>query len=450
MRLVSTVLVVSSLWVVGACGNKSPAAGGGDDASDGGITGDGHGSDGSGGSGGGNPTNVLLTLNHRPTNASALGFLVAYQDGAGPWTLAPAPVGDTYTLPINAPVYAVVWTCIAGGPNGQLRSVNELQFTVSEKPALTVEIPARCRDQANLVTLQGTIENPGTFTHYVVKFGDRSATVGNNDQFTLQTPPGTHDLVVLGQGSINLSSDAVAESAYVQRDLAVTASTELMLDADAMETIQAFDVTNFGGFSGHLRDTAQTILYANGTTAQLVNDSSSSFETESLAADQMVAGDLYDQQLTVTTTGAQTTMSLATASPAEQAWTEVPALGAVTSTSTAGLVTSSWAEYSQATGYTWLANQQLPSNACGGGGACSITWTAQLSAAVLGTLPAYTMPDLSGVSGWNQALQLVAGKPATGGVQAMTSSAMNDFPALVPPPMGAARTFAGTQLTVTP
>ena len=449
MRLVSTVLMVSGLLIVGACGDKSPATSGAAAATDGGIAGDGNGSDGSGG-GGGSPTNVRLTLTHRPTNAAAVGFLVAYRDGAGPWTLAPSPSSDTYTLPINAPVYAVAWTCIAAGANGQLRSVNELQFTVTEMPALTVDIPARCRDQANLVTLQGTIENPGTFTHYVVKFGDLSATVANNDQFTLQTPPGTHDLVVLGEGSINLGSDSVAQSAYVQRDLAVTANTELMLDADAMENTQSFAVTNFGGFSGHLRDTAQTILYANGTTAQLVNDSTSSFETESLAADQMVAGDVYDEQLVVTTTGAQIAMSVATAAPAEQAWVDVPALGAVTSTATAGLVTSSWAEYSHATGYTWLANQQLPANACGGGGACSITWTAQLSAAVLGTMPAYTTPDLSGVTGWNQALQLVAGKPATGGVQAMTSSAMNDFPALVPPPIGAARTFAGTQLTITP
>src|SRR3954468_5066499 len=97
MRLV--IALVSILAV--ACGSSSKGtvdgSAGGDGANGGG---DGGGGDG-GGEGGG--TASAVTLTNRPTNAAMFTFLVAYQDGSGPWQLAPAPSGDTYTFNVNAP-----------------------------------------------------------------------------------------------------------------------------------------------------------------------------------------------------------------------------------------------------------------------------------------------------------------------------------------------------------
>src|SRR5262245_38099352 len=99
-----------------------------------GSTGGGDGSDtGDGSSGSG--TAITLTLTNRPNNAATYSFVVAYQDGSGPWTVAPAPTGDTYTFTVNAPSYGVAWTCagIGGGTANQLRTVTEAHFAVAER-----------------------------------------------------------------------------------------------------------------------------------------------------------------------------------------------------------------------------------------------------------------------------------------------------------------------------
>src|SRR5437016_733700 len=56
-------------------------------------------------------SSVRLTLTNHPTNAAMFEFIVAYQDGTGAWTAAPAPSGDTYTLPITSSKYGYAWTC---------------------------------------------------------------------------------------------------------------------------------------------------------------------------------------------------------------------------------------------------------------------------------------------------------------------------------------------------
>jgi hypothetical protein len=439
MRLASSVVITGMLIVFGGagCGSKSPAGGDDDGMPDGGgsNTGDG------GGSSGQTPTNITLTMNHHPTNAAMFSFLVAYQDGAGPWTLAPAPTGDVYTLPIYSPVYAVAWTCV--GNAGQLRQVSELQFAVSERTALSVDVPARCTDALPTVALHGTITNTAILTNYVVRFGDRSAVVTQQDTFTLQTPVGTHDLVLLSAGSIASNGDTVVSDAMVQRNVTVTAAMDIAVDANDIEAVQTFGVANL---MGGTKQSTTTLLYANGTTAPLVVDSTQPFyETESLADDQMIGTDVYDQQMSVSTTGTIAMSSLATASPSDITWADIPAIGAVTGTAMTTpypRITSTWSKYAGAVGYTWGATQ-----AANGG---TIVWSAQLSPAVVGDAGSFTMPDLSGLVGWNAALQMVAGTRIGGGVQAMTSTGTNDFPPLVPPSVGTERTFSTGEFSVMP
>ncbi|HET9989868.1 MAG TPA: hypothetical protein VFQ65_15155 [Kofleriaceae bacterium] len=450
MRIASSVTVL--LLIAAGCGNKSSA--GGDDAGNGG---DGaNGSDDGGNHGGQTPTHVTLTMHHQPTHPSQFSYLVAYQDGSGPWALAPAPSGETYTLSIYAPVYAVAWTCISAGvqSNSTLRQVSELQFAVAERTSLTVEVPPRCSDAIQTVNLHGTIANTGIATSYVVKWGDRTGIVNQQDQYAMQVAPGTHDLFVFAGSSFSTGGDLVATDAIVQRNVTVTAATQVDLDGNDEESVQSFAVNNlFGG----TKQTASTTLYANGTTAALVTDSSIPFENESLAADQMASGDVYDQQMTVTSIGSIASASSATATPSDETWTEVPALGTVTATSTMApnpRVTSSWTHYPNAVGYAW-GGSQTPinsgqGNGCGGNGTCTIVWSALLSAGVIGDQGTYTMPDLSALPGWNPALQMVAGSKVGGGVQAMTSTAAGDFPALLPPTVGTKRTFATGEFSVTP
>jgi hypothetical protein len=435
------------------CSHKSPGTGDDDDdvTGDGGTSGD----DDDGGSQ--NPHSVTLVMHHQPTNPGQFAYLVAYQDGSGPWTLAPAPAGETYTLPIFSPVYAVAWTCISSGPTGSLRQVNMYQFAMAERTALDVVVPPRCSGGGGQVTLHGTVENAAFLTNYVVKFGDRSAVVGDNDEFTLVTPVGTHDLIVLGGSQISASGEFTASSAIVQRGFMAGANMDVSIDASDAEAVQGFAVNNlFGG----ARQVSTVDLYtANGTVANLVTDAGFPFSNEALAVDQMMGGDIYNQQMQVAQfNGTSVASSTATATPSDETWADVPQLGAVTATAASApyiRVSSDWTAYPGAVGYGWVA-AQTPTNSgnqngCGSsGGSCTILWTAQLSAGVIGATGTYTMPDLSALAGWNPALQLVAGTQVKGGVQAMTSTGMGDFPALVPPATGTHRTFATTPFTVTP
>ena len=447
MRIASTVTVL--VLIAAGCGSKSPGAG--DDDGSGGGDGGMMGSDDGGDHGGQTPTNVTLTMHHQPHNAAQFSYLVAYQDGSGPWALAPAPSGEVYTLPIYAPVYAVAWTCISGAAQTSQRQVSELQFAVSERTSLTVEVPPRCSDAYMTANLHGTIANTGIATTYTVKWGDRTATANQQDQYAMQVVPATHDLIVLTGSSFSTSGELVASDAIVQRNVTVSGPTQVDVDGSDEEAVQSFSVNNM--FSG----STSTTLYANGTAAALVTDGSFPFENEALAADQMASADVYDQQLTMTGIGTIASESSATAAPSDETWVDVPALGTVTGTSTMApnpRITSTWTHYASAVGYTWGAVQSPgnsgPGNGCGGNGTCTITWTAQLSAGVIGDQGTYTMPDLSGLAGWNTALQMVAGTRIGGGVQAMTSSATGDFPALVPPAVGTKRTFATGEFSVMP
>ena len=429
-------MVMAGLSIGAGCGSKSPAGG-----DDGGMTDGGGGSNtGDGGGSGQTPTHITVTMNHRPTNTTMFSFLVAYQDGAGPWMLAPAPAGDVYTLPIYSPVYAVAWTCVSNP--GQLRQVSELQFAVSERTTLAVDVPARCTDALPTVALHGTITNSATFTNYVVKFGDRSALVTQQNTFVLQTPLGTHDLVVLGAGAIGVGGDTVASAAFVKRDITVSGPMDIALDGNDAETVQSFSVDNL---LGGAKASTTTLLYANGTVAPMVIDSTPLYETESLAEDQMVSTDIYDQQMSVTSIGTIAMTTLATATPTDIAWTDIPAMGSVTGTAVTTpypRITSTWPKYADAVGYTWGATQVTNMG--------TTVWTAQLSPAVVGDTGNFTMPDLSALTGWNPALQMVAGTRVGGGVQAMTSTGTNDFPARVPPAVGTQRSFATGEFSVMP
>src|SRR3569623_3047703 len=213
MRIASCVTVLVVIATIG-CGNMALGAGDDDGGGDGGMTGSNDGGDHNGQT----PTNVMLTMHHQPTHAAQYSYLVAYLDGSGPWTLAPAPSGEVYTLPSYAPGYAGAWTCISAGPvsNSTVRQVSELQFAVAERTSLTVEVPPRCTDSVATVNLHGTLPNPGIAPAYVVKWGERSATVNQLGQYQMQVAPGAHDLIVLAGNSFSGGGEIVASNAIIQ------------------------------------------------------------------------------------------------------------------------------------------------------------------------------------------------------------------------------------------
>lgn len=429
-----------------ACGNSnagSPDASGGDDQP----------GDDSGNGGGNTPHTVKLTLTNRPMNADNFSFLVAYQDGAAPWKLAPAPSGDTYTFTVNAPSYGVAFTCISAASattTTQPRSVTAAYFAVGERTELTLAVPDRCTDRNSgqgTIMLGGSVTNRPSGT-LVVVWGGRSAFVGaQSGNFQLTAAPGTHDLFVVhvvpeGNG------DFYTDEAWVARGVTLNSNGNRIIDFSEAQQTSTYGV-DVGPLDVGTRATAMTTLYtANGSQAQLVRENAN-WGTVALADAQMQTTDVYEQSIQVTSTGKSATLSEATNDPIDQTFTAPPPLGPVQSSVLAKMpyieLQATWPAYASSVGYTWVATQQLSGSQCGSNGnssSCSVTWQAYLSPGVTGAMPAFAMPDLSSLAGWKPALQFVAGAtPVAGGVTAQTSSAgAADFPAGVPA-NGTTRTF---------
>jgi hypothetical protein len=440
---------IAFLLALAACGSHGTSSGD-----------DGNGDDGNGGDDGPhqNATSVTVTLDNRPTNAAMFTFVVAYQDGAGPWMLAPAPAGDTYTLPIYSPVYSVAWTCVGStvGANAQqIRQVSTASFSIAERTSLTFDVPPRCTDRnAMNAPLHGTIANANGGGGFIVKWGDRSIGAIDNQgttTFAMEVPPGTHDLVVLHTGLIAVGGDLIVDSALIKRNVTVSGPTAANVDFNNGEPVLQFGVSIPVGAG---RRIAQTTFYtAGGTTGQLVTDANTPWETEAFATDQQAAGDVYDQQMSVSVGGQTASETRATSDPADQTWVSPAPLGGAASTSMSApypRITTTWPAYTGAVGYTWVAAQTPSLGQCGST-ACQIVWTALLSPGVSGMMPTYTMPDLSALAGWSTTLQLVPGVLVAGTAAAQTSTAgATDFPPATPPADGTLRLFVRSDYTVSP
>jgi hypothetical protein len=431
----------------GSSGSSTPDGGGddGDAAID--PTGDG----GTSGS-----RTVKLTLANRPMNAAPYSFFVAYQDGSAPWQTAPAPTGDTYSFPISAPSYGVAYGCIGnvtGTTTTQLRTVTTAHFAVGERTELAFDVPARCSDRNTMgVTLSGTITNRPTSGVLAVQFGTRSAFVGTQSgSFSLTTPPGTHDLIVI-HAVPEGNGEFYVDEALAIRDVAVTGPTMRSINFAAAESTEYHTVTaNVPNLNARI--VASTQLYtANGTTLQLVRESTN-WESDTLPSAQMRSTDVYDQQISVTTFGTSATVTQATSTPGAQTYVAPAPLGVVTA-AVAGTMplrlSATWPAYASAIGYAWNSTQQLSPQQCAGNTACTIAWTSYVSPGVSGTMPGFVMPDLAGVMGWKPAFELSGSAQVVGGVTAVTSSAgAGDFPPGIPVD-GTKRAFVRSDFSVTP
>ncbi|MFI5043113.1 MAG: hypothetical protein ACHQNA_14915, partial [Acidimicrobiales bacterium] len=269
--------------------------------------------------------------------------------------------------------------------------------------------------------------------------------------YSLAIPPGTHDLFALHWGG---GGDLVVDQVAVMRNVAVTATTQQDISAAGAALVQSFPVSI--PTSGTQKGAAVTTLYsAGGTIVPLVKDASAPRETNALFPGQMAPGDIYEQVMTVTSTGQLIGTSSATGAPAAQTFAPpAPLAGVATTVATSTPypeLKTTWSAYPNAVGYAWTADQILTGLQCGGSTACRVEWTALISAGVAGAAPVAQMPDLSAISGWSPKLKFLAGTMISGSVEAVTSTAgASDFPATSPPAIGTQHVLVRSDYTVTP
>lgn len=407
---------------------------------------------------GGNPTTITVTLANEPNSPSTFSFLAAYQDGAGAWQLAPSPTNDTYTFAVSSSSWAFAWTCVTAG--AATREVNVYEFAVSDTTSLTIGVPARCTDRSpTAVALNGTISNPPVGGTLQVGFGRTTVAAANGatTTYAMMPFPATRDLIVGHSAATNLNGDLVTDQAAIQRSVVVSgATTTDNVDFSTAQSTQSATVT-VATSAGQSARVTTTLYSAGGTVYTMVDQATGpSFTSTSLAGALAKTGDVYDQQIQVSQTGASAIVQSWVTTVANQTWTAPPALAGATSTvpTTAPYprIKTTWTAYTNAVGYDWSATQALSGTACGSaGGNCSVQWATHLSAGVAGTAPSTEMPDLSMLAGWDPKLEMQTGTSVNGSLRAVSSSAgLADFPVHDPAPAGTHRKLVTSAWTVTP
>ena len=454
----ATIILVT----IAACGHNSGA--GGDAGGGGGGGGGDAAGDASGGDDGASAhsTTIDVTLVNRPNGAAAFSFVVAYQDGAGPWQVAPPPSGDTYSFQVTSPAYGVAWTCItptaAGNVGVSARTVNVYYFAVAERTSLTAIVPRQCSDRGQgSVGLSGTIAN-APLSVLGAAFGGQSAiaTRGTGGvTYALETPKSTHDLIV-GAVTAGGNGDFALASATVSRGLAVNAATVANVDYSTALPAATAAVTVLTTGGARI-DVSTTLLSAGGTQSTFVHQTTGPFVAAGLAAALATAGDVYEQQIVVLAGAAIATEQSFVAAPAAQSYAAPTPLGTVTpSVATRSpyvMLAAAWPAYAGAGGYVLSANQTPNTQSCGGAGTqgCTIGWTIDVSPGYVGASPQLAMPDLSALGGWDARLALVTGTAVIGSVVANTSTlGAADFPQQPFAAVGVKRTDAGVLWTITP
>ena len=451
MRTISLIAIA-----LAACGHNN-----GNGKTDGGGDGNGDGTSGS--------TTITLTLTDHPSNASMFSFVVAYQDGAGAWTLAPPPSGDTYTFTVNSAAYGVAWTCVNSTLNS--REVDVLYFAVAERTSITAVVPPRCTDfafPAN-VGLSGTITNATQNTTYHVAFGLRgpandpkTGAAQTSVAYAMETPPSTHDLIAGNDtaGGVAATTDVLIGSAFVERGLAINAATVgHTIDFSTAVAAASAAVTNVPTGTTTRSVVSTDLVSKNGTAFTFVRQTATGttfLPTRGLSSGQADPADVYLQQIRVddSRTGSSAITQNWVTTIAAQAYTAPTAFGGTIASVAAATpypqIKTTWSAYTGTIGYAWTAAQPATNQACAGVANC-ITWTVGVSPGTSGSSPQVQMPDFSALTGWDTKLQFATGTAVNGSVAAIVSSVgPTDFPDLATPPAGTTRAIVGSGWTVTP
>ena len=395
----------------------------------------------------GEPTVIAVTLHNIPTQPSKYGFIAAYQDGTGAWQPAPVPTNDLYQFTVYSPSWGFAWGCAtptSGGPQ-----VNVYGFGVTEKTTLSLTAPSTCTDRGTApVTLTVNASNlPAAATQYIATFAGTTGTLAagtasGTGTVALQVTPGKRDLVLVHNANTVTSgagsTDVIADQAAITRSVNVTGDMTVAVDFSTAAATQTFPVTA----TGKVTVTA-TLSTSDGSSVKLVNDTTTPYEANALAASQGATTDLYELQMSSSTTGATAFVQTWSDAMAAQAYTAPTPLGVVAASEVATtpypILSTTWQAYADALYYKWTANQ------------ATLAWSATLSPDYVGAIPTYQMPDLSAIPGWSQDLQLAFGTAVTGKVFALTSSAgATDLPFVGRPLAGTLRTEVTNAFSVTP
>lgn len=425
------------MWIVVlASGCANPNVVGDDVGVDGGISNDGGESDAAS-----EPATITVTLNERTYPLDR--FVAAYQDGSNAWALAEPPTADTFTFVVTSPRWSFAWACEGVAGDGVWAYANVLSYAVSEKTSVTV--PEDCPRSWTGIHLRGTVSGTIPGSRYATAWGELETSVGarifdtSYDYEIRREKAGTHDLYAAALETTGTTSTTSAVA--IVRGVSAYADTSNVniSMSDALATPAEHPVTIHGITSE--RTNARTTLYdASGTMLFLAGSNfAPPHVTRGIAPSQLLPGSVHEQRVEAylcpdatnvaewcdgrivehwrSTVGAQTV-------------TLPPRLGAVTTTAHGRAIRATWAPYPSAVGYTWYAHKYY-----------EVLWRGTIGAGYAGDTPAFEIPDLSSLPGWEHFIPEPNGDAwIFGVVRAFVSPAgSTDFPFSYPAPAGTER-----------
>lgn len=353
---------------------------------------------------------------------------IAFQDGNSPWQLAQG-TGGQYTLTINDPNgrYGLVIVCVSTtGLDSQTEvEVNIIHATIDELS----QINHVCEEAppTNFVTVSGTVSGLGSDEVAIIAIGGSQTFVyaryGNT--YSLQVPPGTYDLIA---GKFPKQHMGVANRALILRNITVSGNTTINVDfnsPDAFAPIIRNAVID-GILSEETAIGEVSFRSHNGTEVMTGSEFEGlpptiRFPFASIPTDKQFGNDIH--QL-VGVTFSETSSRLIERyfkAPIDLSVTLPPPFGnafvTVAMTNPYTRFTASWDAYSGAQAYfaqfgdeeygVAMARRRLVSNPQPSRArkrsqqAISRFWFVGLSTGWLNGQSSYTLPDFSGLSGWD-------------------------------------------------
>ncbi len=351
-------------------------------------------------------TTITVTLLRHPNDAAKFGFVVGYQDGAGPWSHPSGPIGDTYQFDVHTDEWGFIWTCEPNGIGGG-GLVHEVRFRIADRMSWTDTISG-CTDVMDPSFVM-TVDVANISAYPIgVEFGPNLGTSQVAGTYELPTSAGTHDLVVY-----HSALDGSVDSLFVQRSLAVTGATSVNVDFNSALALQTFAVASRGtGFFDYFET-----LYSAGGTSLTLRQSPNPPTTSSIAATQMDVGDIYSEiaYFTHSSTSQVDIIVDSTTTPATRTFVEPAPFAAaampVANATSYPRIAASWSTYPDVIGYSVMTVQEVSNFD-------RRTWATILSP----HLTSYQIPDLSTLPDWNGGLDLVQGTVADVSVSAFTST----------------------------
>jgi hypothetical protein len=306
---------------------------------------------------------------------------IAFQDGSGAWQI---PQGSgQYTLTINDPQgkYGLVIVDLIPEPE-----VNIIHATVSELSEINFVLEA---PPASLVTVSGTVSGLGVNERALIAMGGFN-TFSPSNTYSLQVPPGTYDLI-----ATKVTSGMQVNKVFIQRNISVSGNTTINIDFNSPN---AFDPEAhnavIGGVSGETVVGGVEFRSHNGTLISTgVVSGVLQFPFAGIPSSKQFGNDIHQFFAEASTPTSSRRIERYFKAPIDLSVT-LPApfdnaTVTVATTTPYTRLTASWDAYSGAQAYfAYFGRGQ-------------VEWFVGLSAGWLGGQRTYTLPDLSGVSGWN-------------------------------------------------